>query len=103
LCGTNLIIVAGKGRKTKRKYYGCSQRFNRGACSNSLTIRQDVLGRNFCAGLQREVLTEEVIAYTTVEVVRRIRDQEARVSSQGTKMRNRKREVEQDLGGWSKP
>ena len=57
LCGANLIIVAGKGKKTKRKYYGCSERFNRGACSNTLTIRQDVLERNFFSGLQREVLT----------------------------------------------
>jgi hypothetical protein len=67
-CGANLIIVAGKGRKTKRKYYGCSQRFNRGAYANSLTIRQDVLERNFFAGLHRIVLTDEVISYTTTEV-----------------------------------
>jgi site-specific DNA recombinase len=96
-CGANLIIVAGKGRKTKRKYYGCSQRFNRGACTNSLTIRQDVIERNFFAGLQRAVLTEEVITYTAGEVTRRIRDRQAVVSSQGAKMRNRKREVEQEL------
>jgi site-specific DNA recombinase len=97
LCGANLIIVAGKGRKTKRKYYGCSQRFNRGACSNSLTIRQDVLERNFFAGLQRTVLTDEVITYTTGEVARRIRDRQAVVSGQSATMRNRKREVEQEL------
>jgi site-specific DNA recombinase len=97
LCGANLIIVAGKGRKTKRKYYGCSQRFNRGACSNSLTIRQDVLERNFFAGLQRTVLTDEVVAYTSGEVFRRIRDRQALVSNQGAKMRDRKRDVEQEL------
>ena len=97
MCGANLIIVAGKGRKTKRKYYGCSQRFNRGACTNSLTVRQDVIERNFFVGLQRAVLTEEVITYTTGEVTRRIRDRQAVVSSQGAKMRNRKREVEQEL------
>jgi DNA invertase Pin-like site-specific DNA recombinase len=97
LCGANLIIVAGKGRKTKRKYYGCSQRFNRGACSNRLTIRQDVIERNFFAGLQRCVLTEEVITYATGEVTRRIRDRQAVVSTQGAKMRIRKRQVEQEL------
>lgn len=96
-CGGNLIIVAGKGRKTKRKYYGCSQHFNRGACENALTIRQDVLERNFFAGLQHVVLTDEVVAYTTGELSRQIRDREARASSQRAEMGNRKRELEQQL------
>jgi hypothetical protein len=47
LCGANLTIVAGKGRKTIRKYYGCPQHFNRGSWENGLTIRQDVIQRNF--------------------------------------------------------
>lgn len=96
-CGANLIIVAGKGRKTKRKYYGCSQRFNRGACANELTIRLDVIERNLFAGLQRTVLTDEVISYTTTEVTRRIHERQAFVSVQGAKMRDRKLEVEQEL------
>jgi site-specific DNA recombinase len=97
LCGANLIIVAGKGRKTKRKYYGCSQRFNRGACSNSLTIRQDVLERNFFAGLQRTVLTDEVISYTTKEVTRRIHRRQALVSTNSTKTLDRRRDLEREL------
>jgi hypothetical protein len=62
-----------------------------------LTIRQDVIERNLFAGLQRAVLTEEVIEYTTGEVARQIRDRQALVSSQGAKMRDRKLEVEQEL------
>jgi site-specific DNA recombinase len=97
LCGANLIIVAGKGRKTKRKYYGCSQRFNRGACSNSLTIRQDVLERNFFAGLQRDVLTDEAVAYTAVEVSRQLRERQTLRSSHTAKAESRKRDLEQEL------
>jgi site-specific DNA recombinase len=97
LCGANLIIVAGKGRKTKRKYYGCSQRFNRGACSNALTIRQDVLERNFFAGLQKAVLTDEVVTYAAGEVARRLRERKAAASGQAAKMQSRKRELEQEL------
>jgi site-specific DNA recombinase len=96
-CGANLVIVAGKGRKTKRKYYGCSQHFNRGACENGLTIRQDVIERNFFAELQRTVLTDEVIAYTTAELSRRIRDLETHRSDEAAKMGARKREIEQQL------
>lgn len=97
MCGANLIIVAGKGRKTKRKYYGCSQRFNRGACTNALTIRQDVLERNFFAGLQREVLTDAVIEYAAAEVSRQLRDREAERSSHSAQVQTRKRDVEQEL------
>lgn len=97
LCGANLIIVAGKGKKTKRRYYGCSQRFNRGACTNSLTIRQDVLERNLFAGLQRAVLNDDVVTYTTSEVARRIRDHQAIVSSHAAKTRNRKQELHHEL------
>lgn len=96
-CGANLIIVAGKGRKTKRKYYGCSQHSNRGACSNGLTIRQDVIERNLFAGLQREVMTEDVIDYTTAEVSRRMRDREANASTREGVMQGRKRELEHEL------
>jgi site-specific DNA recombinase len=73
LCCANLIIVAGKGRKTIRKYYGCSEHFNRGACDNALTIRQDVIEHNFFAELQRTVLTDEALDYTIAEVTRQIR------------------------------
>lgn len=97
-CGANLVIVAGKGRKTKRKYYGCSQHFNRGACDNRLTIRQDVIERNFFVELQRTVLTDEVITYTTAEVSRRVRNIEANWSDEAAKLAARKREIEQELG-----
>ena len=97
LCGANLIIAYGKGRKTKRKCYACSQWFNRGACTNNLTIRQDVVERNFIAGLQGTVLTETVIDYATAEVARRIHARQALASLQNAKALARKAEIEREL------
>jgi site-specific DNA recombinase len=97
LCGANLIIVAGKGRKTIRKYYGCSEHFNRGACDNALTIRQDVIEHNFFAELQRTVLTDEILDYTIAEVTRQIRARQKRSVDDVGSMQLRKREIEQEL------
>ncbi|HXA67026.1 MAG TPA: recombinase family protein [Bryobacteraceae bacterium] len=95
LCNANMIIVAGKGRKTLRKYYGCPQHFNRGACINAQTIRQDVIERNFFSRLQREVLTDEVLDYTTGEFVRRL--QEVGPDDGDRIVRDRKKEIEREL------
>src|SRR5215471_5540946 len=98
LCRGNLIIVAGKGRKTIRKYYGCAQHFHRGACSNGLTIRQDVIERNYFARLQSEVLTPEAVEYTIREVLRQIRERESQRPDEIAALRARKAEIERELG-----
>jgi site-specific DNA recombinase len=97
LCGANLVIVAGKGRKTIRKYYGCSEHFNRGACQNALTIRQDVIERNFFAELQRTVLTDDILDYTIAEVTRQIRAGRKHSPDAVAGMQLRKQLVEQEL------
>jgi site-specific DNA recombinase len=97
LCCANLIIVAGKGRKTIRKYYGCSEHFNRGACDNALKIRQDVIEQNFFAGLQRTVLTDEVLDYTIAAVTRQIHDCQKNSADDLHVVQRRKLEIEQEL------
>jgi len=62
-----------------------------------LTIRQDVVERNFIAGLQGTVLTETVIDYATAEVARRIHGRQAPASLQNAKALARKAEIEREL------
>ncbi len=97
-CGANLVIVGGKGRLTIKKSYGCSENFNRGACSNDLTIRQDAIEKNFFRELLANVLTDDVINYTIQEFTRRIRERNARTPDPTMELQARKREIEQELG-----
>jgi site-specific DNA recombinase len=97
LCGGNLIIVQGKGKNTRQKHYGCSQNFNRGACSNGLRIPQDVVESNYFRGLQQEVLTPAVVDYTTREFLRRIREGDSKQPDEVARLHARKLEVEGEL------
>lgn len=98
LCGGNMIIVAGKGKHTKRKHYGCGVNFNRGACANDLRIELDVLEANYFRRLQTEILTPEVLDYTTREFLRRIREREDGRPDELATLRARQREMEAELG-----
>lgn len=63
LCGGNLIIVTGHSSYGHYPQYGCSQHFNRGACTNSILIRRDWLERQLLEELQNEVLKREAVEY----------------------------------------
>jgi hypothetical protein len=97
LCTANMNIVAGKGKLTLRRYYGCSQSFNRGACSNRLTIRQDVIERSLFAELRTSVLKPEDIDYTLAEFIRRNRENSSKNSGKLAALIVRKQAVEQEL------
>jgi site-specific DNA recombinase len=61
-CGANLIITSGGKGHLKR--YGCPQHWNRHACANKFTIRQEDLEADFFSKLQDEVLTQDAIKLT---------------------------------------
>jgi hypothetical protein len=46
-CGANLVIVVGKGRKTKRKYYACSQRSTGGPARTVLRFARTLSNETF--------------------------------------------------------
>jgi site-specific DNA recombinase len=96
VCGANMIIVGG-WKKHGHAYYGCSQNFNRGACSNGLKIRLEVIERNLFSRLQSEVLTDEAINHTVREFTRRNRDSAGRVAGEIGALMRRQREIEQEL------
>ena len=47
--------------------YGCPQNYMRGACSNSLKMRLDVMERTLFEKLQGEVMESGVVEYTLAE------------------------------------
>ena len=98
ICGANMIIVMGAWKKWGNAYYGCPQNFSRGACSNGLKVRQDVIERNLFSRLQAEVLTDDVVEYTIQEFTRRHRAGAGCISDEIASLQRRKCEIEQALG-----
>jgi site-specific DNA recombinase len=62
-CNARMVIVSGQGRRGYSKY-GCPASWNRGVCSNRLTIRQDRLETQLLAALQTRIWRPEILEYT---------------------------------------
>jgi len=62
-CNSRMVIVSGQGRRGYSKY-GCPASWNRGVCSNRLTIRQDRLEIQLLAALQTRIWRPEILEYT---------------------------------------
>ncbi len=78
LCGSNLIIATGGGKKPK---YVCSGYSNRGICSNNLYIRHDELEERLLGKLRTELLQPEAIELAIESFGRQLRSSLASVLS----------------------
>src|SRR5208282_2012610 len=94
LCGSNLIIASGGGKKAK---YVCSGYFNRGICSNNLYIRQDELEERLLGKLRAELLQPESIEFAIETFGRQLRSSLASVSNELGEMRSRKEKLEKEI------
>ena len=94
LCGSNLIIASGGGKKPK---YVCSGYFNRGICSNNLYIRQDELEERLLGRLRSELLEPDSINRAIEQFGRQLRSSLAGVSDELTQMRVRKEKLEREI------
>jgi site-specific DNA recombinase len=94
LCGSNLIIASGGGKKPK---YVCSGYFNRGICSNNMYIRHDELEERLLGKLRTELLQPESIELAVESFGRQLRAALADVSSELTEMRSRKERLEREI------
>ena len=94
LCGSNLIIASGGGKKAK---YVCSGYFNRGICSNTLYIRQDELEERLLGKLRTELLQPEAVDMAIESFGRQLRSSLADVSNELTEMRSRKEKLEREI------
>ncbi len=97
LCGGNLIIITGYDSSGHHPRYGCSQHFNRGACSNSLTVRRDWLEERMLDELKNYVLQSDAIEYVLGQFGNHVRDAFADLSNQMAQMRERKQKLEGEL------
>ena len=97
LCGANLVIVTGFSSYGNYPKYGCSQHFNRGACSNSVMVRRDWVEERLLDDLQNQVLKREAIEYVLDEFGTHVKSAFANLSNQMTQMRERKHKLEGEL------
>jgi len=97
VCGANLIIVTGYSSYGNYPKYGCSQHFNRGACSNSVMVRRDWLEEQMLYKLQNEALKREAIEYVLDEFGTHVKNAFANLSNQMAQMRERKQKLEGEL------
>ena len=97
VCGANLIILTGRG-KVGNPAYGCPQNYMRGACSNSLKMRLDVLEKTLFEKLQGEVMESEIVEYTLAEFERQLKAKVGTMNAVMDKRRARIHALEADLG-----
>ena len=99
VCGSNMVIVSGNGRRGYVKY-GCPSHRYRGVCANSVMIRQDRLEDQLLAGLTERVLRPEMLEYTFLRFseelqrrLRQIQEESARAASGVNLLQERRREL----------
>jgi site-specific DNA recombinase len=100
VCGANLIVVTGRGKNGHQRY-GCPQNFNRGACSNGLKERGDVLEERLFSELQNAVLRPEAIEYAVQEFERQLQSSLAGLDNKIGRMRQRAEQLQQELANLS--
>src|SRR6202789_1263508 len=97
LCGGNLIIVTGYTSYGHFPRDVCLQYFNRGSCSNSVTIRRDWLEKRSLEELQNEVLKRETVEYALDEFDSHLKSAFSKLTNQMAHMRERKQKPEGEL------
>lgn len=100
LCGAALGIIRGRGGKYAR--YGCSQHFNRGACSNDLTIKSQIAEESFFDELQRVALQPEAIEVVLNEFTRQLQDALDKDTGESQQLRKRAQKLARELENFTK-
>jgi site-specific DNA recombinase len=96
VCGGNMVISTGGGTHRHPKY-ACSNRLNRGTCSNDLYIRRDELEERLLGNLQAELLQPEEINLAISEFGRQLSSSLKGISSELVQMRQRKDKLEAEI------
>ena len=96
MCGGNLVISTGGGTHRHPKY-ACSNRVNRGTCSNDLYIRRDELEERLLGNLQAELLQPEAINLAITEFGQQVGASLKSISGELAQMRQRKEKLEREI------
>ncbi len=97
LCGANMTIVSGNGRRGYVKY-GCPSHRYRGVCSNRVMIRQDRLEAQLLQGLVARLLRPDMLEYAlerfAAQLQERLRrlEEEAKRAAGGVQLLQDRRE-----------
>jgi Recombinase zinc beta ribbon domain len=92
LCGSNIVLISGRGG-VGWAMYGCPLYQNRGMCANALVVRRDRIEQELISGLQREVLREDVAAFTLEEFKGQLRARLEETRSHLEVMRNKREKL----------
>jgi site-specific DNA recombinase len=95
-CGGNMVISTGGGTHRHPKY-ACSNRINRGTCSNDLYIRRDELEEELLRNLHIEILQPEAIELAIAEFGRQLSSSLASISGELVQMRQQKEKLEGEI------
>ena len=86
-CGGNMVISTGGGTHRHPKY-ACSNRVNRGTCTNDLYIRRDKLEESLLHNLQTELMQPETLELAMDEFGRQLSSALKNVSGELVQMRH---------------
>ena len=95
LCGANLVIVTG--RKRRHAMYGCPQHWYRGACTNSMRVRQAYLESQLFGELQKALLQPAAISYVLDQFKRQVDAAQANRTQETERIQARKRTLDEEL------
>src|SRR5271166_1587544 len=95
LCGGNLVIVTG--RKRRHAMYGCPQHWYRGACTNSLRVRQADLESQLLGELQKALLQPAAICFVLDQFKRQLDAAQANRTQEAERIPARKRALDEEL------
>jgi len=95
-CGSKMVIVSGRGQSGRARY-GCPLKHSRGICENGLHIRQDNLEREVLEGLQREVLSEDVVRYALAQFKQQPLERLEGARSQLTVLRTERERLKEEV------
>lgn len=67
-CGSNLTLVAARGKGRSVGYYGCPGHLHRGICSNNVYQRRDLVEEKLLTGLRTKLMDAAAVDYAVREV-----------------------------------
>ena len=94
-CGAHLTITSGRGGKYAR--YGCPQHFQRGVCSNAITIPVQTVEQTFFRQLQEYALSPEALEFTYSEFLKQMEQATENATSQAEHLLKEKQAVECEI------
>lgn len=99
VCDANLQVLSGRGRNHDHQTYGCPMNFHRGdsICTNRVRIRRDVLERELLAGLQANVLREDVANYVLDRFENELIKELENIGGEMDRMKRRKADLESEI------